>query len=207
MQSRNRLLIFLSVTLVFCSGLYGQDEDNWTYRNWSELMGIIMPIKPFEAGEFPKSVRWMVSIRITGPSIDPIITLTLRKYYSGMIEATALRPVGALSTQIREITKINPKASVTEAANSIKLVNSTYSNDKCPALVKLSREFERLSVSAVLPDVLMMDSTEYEILSQSLYGNRIQILYRGPGPEALSQDQPIVGWVERFRKLANRDCK
>jgi hypothetical protein len=206
MQSRNRLLIFLSVTLVFCSGLYGQDEDNWTYRNWPRLKGIIMPIKPFEAGEFPKLVRWMVTIRITGPNIDPIVTLMLQNTKSG-IEATVMRPIGSMHRQIGQLTKSKPDASVEEVASGIKLVHATFDARKCPALVKLSKEFEHLSVSAVLPAELIVDSTEYNILSQSAWGNSIQVIIAGPGPGAPVQQPPIVDWVERFRKLADRECK
>jgi hypothetical protein len=201
------MVLFFTLLFVFCCVLEAQDFS-WRFKNTEQLLEAIMPIKPLSYEDYPTSFRWIVSIRMRGSYIEQLMAISLKKSYSGGIEATITRPVGKdLDRQIDQLARVNPKVSVSEVANSIKLMHSKLNSRECSALIGLAEEFERLSFSTVLPDVRIWQSTRYDIISQSLHGNSVQIRYHGPGPEAKIQEEPVLDWVERLRKLVNRECK
>jgi hypothetical protein len=198
-----RFVVFL--ILCFCVGAYGHESDDWLYKNSEQLIEKLMPMEP---AAFQRSLRWIVSIRIRGPFIDPVIKLTVKKSYSGSVEVMTIRPADdSLADQINQITKNKPNASAADVANSVKLVQTTINDHECSTLIELANQFENLSIGAVVPNQLIMDSTRYDILSQNLYGNHIQVVYDGPGPGARKQEEPILGWVEKLRKLVERKCQ
>lgn len=207
MKFRNRVLVFLSLMLYFSCKANGQELNPWPSEQWEQLEQTIMPVKPFEAGNFPRSVRWVFLVRIREPRVDPVL-LSVKKDYSGKVEVDTTRlAISSLPRQVIQIRKVNPKASVSEVANGIKLVRTYLTSKSCSGLLELGDEFEHLSIPAVLPDVLIMDSTIYTAVSQSLYGNGLQMIYYGPGQKESIQEEPILGWIEKLRKLVDRNCK
>ena len=206
-MNRWKKALFILQIFLFCCPLEGEEPDNWLYKNNEQFLDILMPCKPFGMFDFPNSVRWIVTIRIEDPFNDPLL-ISLRKYYSGKVEATTIRIMGdSLLNQVRKILSTNSKASIKEVAKNIKLAKKSFDESMCSTLPELSNEFERVSIMAVLPDELVLDSTQYNILIESLHGNRIHMLYNGPGPKSQTQRFPIIDWAERIRKLIDRDCK
>ena len=204
MQTWNKYL-YVSIILCLCSQVEAQELKTW-YTN-SELAKILMPIESYGFVDFPDTLHWEIKVRIEDSSADPLMII-LRKYYSGDVNVTTIQVLGKpLQDQVSDIMSANPMANITKVANRIKLRHTKIDDKKYPALLKLAEEYESLSIKAILPDVLRMHGTEYNILSESLYGNNIQILYNGPGPDANVQEVPVIDWVERLRRLVDDDGK
>jgi hypothetical protein len=199
----------LVAPLIFCFGICigAQEPQTWLSNNLDQLIETIMPVRPHDTGDFPHSVRWELKARIYDPGVDPLM-ITLNKDYSGNIEASSIQVRNeSLSIQVSKIISTNPEMSIPDVANRIELVHVKLDGSKCPALGILAEEYENLSIKAVLPDELMMHSTKYFILTEVQWGNRVQMLYRGAGPEAPIQEVPAINWLERLRELVISDCK
>ncbi|HSB12232.1 MAG TPA: hypothetical protein VLM38_22285 [Blastocatellia bacterium] len=83
----------------------------------------------------------------------------------------------------------------------VAIQHRTLTETQQPELARLAKEFEMIKISPVLPDELRVDETSYEIWSQSLWGNRIEIRLGGPGSEVEKQPHPILEWAESFRHI------
>ena len=178
-----------------------------TIEEWDQFLDIIMPVKPYELGDFPNLLSWEVKARIEESFVDPLM-FTLRKYSSGNVEATVIRVQN--DSQVDVYSKYfayDSKMSVTKIADEIKLVHTKLDSNKCPALLDLAKELEDMPVKAVLPTVLYVDGTEYNILTENLWFNKLRIEYHGPGPDAKAQPVPVIDWVERLRRVVVQDCK
>jgi hypothetical protein len=90
---------------------------------------------------------------------------------------------------------------------NIKLSSITLSNSKCPLLTTMGERIENISLPAILPDELRIHPTKYDILSESLYGNKLHYVYYGPGPDVKIQVNPILKWAEELRNIIINNCK
>jgi hypothetical protein len=148
-----------------------------------------------------KDVRWIACVRmIPGHPSEIEYTLSVEKRYSGMILARVTRPkTRSIYTQLCKLRKDHPAASVSDLAKLIEVEAQTGDQQKFPALVRLADEFEKLRLSPVLPDEIMMDATKYVLRSRSFSGDQMELVLRGPGPSAPHQSQPVIQWAESAR--------
>ncbi len=214
--TRFMLLAGLLVAAMFCvtAHSYGagtetaeDDLDDWAERNYSAVLNSVLPIGAIEIGKFPRDVRWMVTVRIIPPFAKPEFRFSLQKKYDGKIETFVSTPRRSpILTQLRELKRKNPDATVEQISSLVAIQHSTVTDRDCPQLSGLARELESLKLSPVLPDEISMDSTGYEFWSQALWGNRMQLRLGGPGPDALKQPNPLLGWIEDARNTLSRSC-
>jgi hypothetical protein len=208
---RLRMILPFVLILLFCGKTLSQIEkdesERWINKNWKSLLEKTLPIEPIDIDNYRKPDRWLVSIRICDPDIS-VMVMTVRQYYSGTVELNAIRPLGAsIIEQVEKAIRPGLNTSISEVAKKIKLARSSISSEKCPVLVELAKEYEKISISAVFPDRLLMDSTEYKVVAQNVYGDYIQMLYKGPGLSAREQEEPIIDWIKKLRKVSDLNCK
>lgn len=214
--TRLRTLATLFVTSILCVAThsYGGDRatakggvDEWVERNYSAVLASVLPIGAIDVSKFPRDVRWMVKVRIIPPFEKAEFLFSLQKKYDGKIEAVISTPRGSpILTQMRDLRKKRPDATVEQISSLIAIQHSTRSDRDCPQLSRLARELESLELSLVQPDEISMDSTGYEFWSQALWGNRMQVRLGGPGPDALKQPNPLLEWIEVARNTLSGSC-
>ena len=150
-----------------------------------------------------KDVRWVACVRmVPGYPSEIEYTLSVEKSYSGTILARVTRPrTQSIYTQLCKLKKDHPAASVGDLAKLIEVESQTGDQQKFPALVRLADEFEKLRLSPILPDEIMMDATKYVFRSKSFSGDQMELVLRGPGPSAPRQPQPVIQWAESAREM------
>jgi len=150
-----------------------------------------------------KDVRWIGCVRI-GPGYPSELeyALSVEKSYSGTILARVTRPrAQSVYTQLCKLKIVHPAASVGDLAKLVEVESQTGDQQRFPALVRLAGEFEKLQLSPVLPDEIMMDATKYVFRSRSFSGDQMELVLRGPGPSAPHQPQPVIQWAESAKEM------
>jgi hypothetical protein len=123
--------------------------------------------------------------------------MTLAFKYSGETSASFLAPPKGteVRSQLLSLHRKYPRASGKDLFKLVVLDKWDLDQNTDPGLADLAKKFERIEMPPVLPDVLMVDATNYEIWSESLWGSRMYVSMIGPQPH------PLIQWVEELRHL------
>jgi hypothetical protein len=165
-----------------------QDEkaSTWAQDNYSEVLNKLLPSGEIVAGRFPQDAKWVVTVRMYEGTVS-VSVITVRG--------------GSILSQLRTLKSKYPNASLERIAASISVEQRTISQPKKSALGRLAAEFEAIKISPVLPDELGVDETGYEFWSQSLWGNRMNVVLGGPGADAKKQSHALLQWAEAVRTI------
>ena len=179
--------------------------EGWARDNYDLALDLV-----FKDGcTASKGVRWIACVRIVpGHPSEIEYTLSVEKTYSGTILARITRPrTQSVYTQLCKQRKEHPAASVGDLAKLIEVESQASDQQKFPALARLANEFEKVRLSPVLPDEVMMDATKYVLRSKSSSGDQMELVLRGPGPSAPHQPQPVIQWAESARQVLSSTLK
>ena len=180
--------------------------SDWVRDKYPRILDLVLPVDKSTASYLPKDVRWMVTVRITGPFFESESRLSLQMMYRKDVVSVLSSPVPSLLTQLRRLKSEKRGATDEQIARLISLKHQTLTGQDCPGINRLAQDFEKLNLSPVLPDELIMDGTSYEIHSQSQWGNHWFLKYNGPGPQEPVQPYPLLTWVETLRELFATKC-
>lgn len=170
---------------------------SWAQENYATALSLILPTGEIALTQFPKNVKWIVTVRILPPFEKPEYRFTMRKFYDGSVELTVLKPEGSsILSQLRALKSKYPNDSLEKICGFVSLDQMKITQSEKPQLGKLANQFEAINISPVLPDELSVDDTGYEFWSQSLWGNRMNLTLGGPGPGSSKQPHPLLEWAE-----------
>jgi hypothetical protein len=175
-----------------------KNDDGWVRDNYNLALDLIFPDPCASA----ISGRWMVCIRSI-PSFKNEIeySFSVEKRYDGTILTRITRPKGrSIYRQLCERKKQYPLGSVNELSKKIRLESRKGDQAEFPQLTSLASEFEKLSLSPVLSDEIMIDPVEYDITVRSFSGESERLTLHGPGSAASHRTQPLVHWAEATRE-------
>jgi hypothetical protein len=191
-------------------GLQGRDTDvdSWVGRNYKTVLDALLPKGNITPEEFPKNVKWMVTCRIAPPYENPEYRVSMHKTYDGKIEASIVSPKGAsVISQLRALRRRHPEAELEKIARMVSVKHTTVTQSDYPQLSELASQIEAMNISPILPDELGTDETGYEFWSQSLWGNRLNLIMGGPGTDVKGQPNPLIQWVETVRNVVEARTK
>lgn len=211
MQIAKRTLLVFVVAIVVVNGNSrlgcGQTSppktsESWARENYAAALAMILPAGEIAVGQFPKDVKWIVTVRILPPFEKPEYRFSMQRFYDGRVEVSATKIKGAsLLSQLQILKTNNPDDSVQKIVELVSLDKLKLTQSQKPELTQLAHKFETISISPVLPDELRVDDTGYEFWSQSLWGNRMTITLGGPGLGARRQPQTLLEWAESVRSV------
>jgi len=175
----------------------------WVHENYKAVIDLISRDKTCDAAKDPRPVRWSVCVRVRpGHENELECVLWLEKRDDGTAYAQITRPRGkSIYLQLLKLKTDRPNASPTDLAKLVAVKSRGGDQQTFPGLVSLTDEFERIRLSPVLSDELMMDPTTYFIHAEALWGERMELILYGPGPSTPHQSDPMLEWVERLRRL------
>jgi len=181
--------------------------DRWRRENRRAIEDALFASGVIEAGQFPGDTRWVVTVRVDSAFDGTEIRFTMRQRYDHRVELSVTEPNGSsVDAQIRRLKQENPDANAEEIASLVAIQQRSLTDRNCPSLKALAADFEKVRVSPVLPDVLMMDAYEYRFWSRSLWGNHMEVFLSGPGPQAKRQPHPLLEWTEAVRSSIHGTC-
>lgn len=219
MQVIKYSLVAALTIIFFCcaSGLNGkalmqvaaptqQNVEVWAGDNYGKVLDSVLPNGNIELGRYPNDVRWITTVRIVPSSEDLEFGFSVHRSYDGKVKALISAPKGVrIMAQLRELRRGNPNANLEQIINLVAIKRQTLTQEKCPQLTRLAREFEALKISPVLNDELVLDAVGYVVWSQARWGHRMEVWLGGPGPNARRQRYSLIQWVENFRS-ASKVC-
>lgn len=222
MQLNKAILISVVIVLVSVNCVFGhksrgylgiemgQDRDPkvWAVRNYPAVLNNLLFGETIATRKFPQNVKWMVTVRILPPFEKPEYGFSMRKTYDGKIEVSVITTKDhSILFQLRILRSKYPKASLEKISELISIERWTITHFDQPQLSHLAEEFEALNISPVLPDELRVDDTGYEFWSESLWGNRMNVILSGPGMDAKKQPHPLLQWAEAVRSIIGTRAK
>src|SRR5216683_1670109 len=133
--------------------------DAWARDNYDRALDLVLQDRCTSATD----ARWLSCIRIVPGYPDELeYSLSVEKRYDGTVLAEIARPkVDSIRRQLRDRKKEHPHASVGDLAKLIELESRAVDQRRFPGIVRLADEFEKIRVSPVLSDEIMMDATQY----------------------------------------------
>lgn len=196
-------------------GRKGNDEigqaknvDRWVQENYATVLNKLLPTGEVARGQFPKKVKWLVTVRILPPFEKPEYRFSMQKFYDGRVEVSVIKAKGSsIPSQLRALKSKYPDDSVEKISGLVSLDELKITQSEEPQLDQLADKFEAINMSPVLPDELRVDDTGYEVWSQSLWGNRMTLMLSGPGPSTSSQPHPLLQWAESVRSAIETSGK
>jgi hypothetical protein len=209
------LVVILAIESVFSGGNSQQtvksldrSTDRWVEHNYKAVLKTLLPGGATASGRYPKNVKWMVTVRILPPYEIPEYYFSLHRTYDNKIEAVVtMAKRASIFSQLRALRNRHPDATLQKIADLVSIERRAITQLDCPQLSQLVNQFEAISISPVLPDDLYVDETGYEIWSQSLYGNKMEMILSGPGPKAEKQSHPLLQWAEAARRVLDSCLK
>jgi len=213
LQGKYRVILTWLLAMVWVVGSQAaaardkqEQAELWVHENYHAILDLISRDTGCAAPRAPGSVRWTVCVLVTpGYQKEPEYLLLLVKRYDGTAYARITRPQGpSIFTQLLKLKTEHLNASATELAKLIDLETREGDQQTFPALLRLSDKFEKIRLSPVLSDVLMMDATTYFVHAKSSSGEQIDLVLYGPGPSAPHQPCPVLEWVEEARRVFSK---
>ncbi|HME59071.1 MAG TPA: hypothetical protein VKF63_12090 [Terracidiphilus sp.] len=182
--------------------------ENWVRDNYRSVLDMVF----MNSCDVPKAsgeMRWIVCARIIpSESGEPEYVVMVGKGYDGKSFARITRPKGqAVYTQIGNYKREHPTAASSDLIKFIVLETKEGDEKEFPALASIEDELEHIRFSPVLPDILFIDPTEFDISLQALWGNKIEIVMYGPGSSVAGQPHPLLSWVAKTRHILNASFK
>ena len=182
----------MAVLVILSQGL--QEHERLAGRAYRPVVAEVLPADPDE--ELPVDVEWRVIVRIR-PAWQRESLFRITLHQSGQASASMTVVVDKpILAQLEDIYRLNRRAGISGAAKKIARESFSTDSTRCPALGKVAAEFAALTIPAALPNVLQMDATQYDILSQTLM-RRMHITASGPEPAG------VIEWLERASKTLN----
>jgi hypothetical protein len=184
-----------------------QEPYEWTVQNYNKALNELLSAGRIAPEAFPKDAKWIVTVRIvSSDKNEPEIRISLRQSYDGTVVAEVLKPrMTSLFDQLLRLRRDRAGLPAKKLFPLVGLEQFTVNGKSVPELNELATDFEKMRISPVLPDVLMLDAVSYEFWSQSMYGNLVEASLVGPGPSAPEQPHELLRWAERLRSvLLNR---
>ena len=128
--------------------------------------------------------------------------MVLQRDYNGRVEAevTSLADSSIIS-QLTELKRKHAELTVAAAADFVKVVRFSSTDEQCLRITKLAEEFEGLELGVLLPDRTVIHGTEYELWLQSQFGSRLWLSVAGGGAET-----PLLKWAEKARQVLVGEC-
>jgi hypothetical protein len=168
--------------------------------NESRILDMVLLGNRMEPEVFPQMVSWIIKISIVPPFDEDLeIGLSLQANSKGTVVATCVTPRGASFRSQFKTLRASGKTSEPALAEAVSVNRRVLTEIDSPELRNLSLKLQSLKTTIVLPDELVMDQPKYQFWSQSLWGNRMELVLVGnPGA---NQAQPLVDWVHQFRDL------
>jgi hypothetical protein len=168
--------------------------------NESRILDMVLLGNRMEPEVFPQMVSWIIKISIVPPFDEDLeIGLSLQANSKGTVVATCVTPRGASFRSQFKTLRASGKTSEPALAEAVSVNRRVLTEIDSPELRNLSLKLLSLKTTIVLPDELVMDQPKYQFWSQSLWGNRMELVLVGnPGA---NQAQPLVDWVHQFRDL------
>ncbi|HLN98748.1 MAG TPA: hypothetical protein VK208_09830 [Pyrinomonadaceae bacterium] len=177
-----------------------KSADIWAQENYATALSMILPSGEIEPTQFPKNVKWTVTVRILPPFEKPEYRFSMQRFYDGRVEVSVIKVKGSsILSQLQTLRTKYPDDSLQKISGFVSLDQLKSTQSEKPQLSRLANEFEVINISPVLPDELRVDDTGYEFWSQSLWGNRMTLNLGGPGPGTRRQPHPLLEWAEAVR--------
>ncbi|HEY1207903.1 MAG TPA: hypothetical protein VGE85_00910 [Terracidiphilus sp.] len=181
--------------------------ENWVRDNYRSVLDMVFR----NSCDVPKSsseMRWIVCARIISESADPEYVLLIGRGYDGKSFARIVRPKGqSVYVQLGNQKREHPTAASNNLIKFIVLETKEGDEKEFPALACIEDELEHIRFSPVLPDILFIDPTEFDISLQALWGNKMEIVMYGPGSSVERQPHPLLSWVTKTRHILNASFK
>jgi hypothetical protein len=185
-----------------CPTAQAESSEDWAQQNYPAVLNMILPGGEIAVGEFPKNVKWIVTVRILPPFEKPEYRFSMQKFYDGRVEVSAIKPKGSsILSQLQTLRNKYPDDSLQKISAFVSLDKLHLTHSERPQLRDLAVKFEAIRMSPVLPDELIVDETGYEVWSESLWGNRTNLVLGGPGAGARKQPHPLLEWAESVRSV------
>jgi len=179
--------------------------DGWVRGNYTRVLDLALRNRcsedPVQARR-AMDARWLACVRIV-PAFknENESSASLEKRYDGTLFAQLVRPKGhSVYVQLRERKKQQPSESPAGLAKLIEIESTSGDQRRFPGLSRLADEFEKMQVSPVLSDELMMDATEYRFSIRAPYGESLDLTLLGPGAAAPRQPPGLIQWAESLKE-------
>lgn len=183
------------------------DVEGRLATEYRMVIRALMPEGFLPTEEFPKDVKWVVTVRVMPPFDNAESYLTVRRSYGGNCQVVVTAPNGAsILKQLRGVLKQHPNMKTDEIARQISLSRRTATDSTCPRLKQVVSQFESIRMTPVLPDQLIVDATTYEFWIESLWGNRMHVLLAEPGSTAGRRADPLAAWADSIGSILDA-CK
>jgi len=170
--------------------------DSWTRENYGRALDLVFQ----DACATSKEARWFSCVRSLPGHKDEIeYSLLLERRYDGTVFARTARPKAqSIYRQLYQRKEENPRGSVGDLAKLIQIESQVSDQQRSGRLVELATDFEKLRVSPIPADEIIVDATEYRFRISSSSGE-MNIVLRGPGSGAPHQSQALIQWAESLR--------
>lgn len=170
--------------------------ESWTRENYGRALDLVFQ----DACATSKEARWFSCVRSLPGHKDEIeYSFLLEKRYDGTVFARIARPKAqSIYRQLRQRKEQNPLGSVGDLAKLIQIESQVGDQQRFGRLAELATDFEKLRVSPIPADEIIMDATEYRFRVRSSSG-KMNITLRGPGSAAPHQSQALIQWAESLR--------
>jgi hypothetical protein len=175
------------------------DLEEWVHNNYEGALECSLPLDPTEKSDLVHDVRWALAVR-RRPAFEPEELLIVRMSWEGKIEALLKRAPIAIREQLRQFRQNQPVGSFEKAVAALSIETQKLDANMCPALVSISNQFERIQISPVPGDDIVLDTPTYELLVRTRTSE-----FRFSVSAGTSGD-PLVRWTDMaFLKLRS-DC-
>jgi hypothetical protein len=182
----------------------GDTVDEWVRDNYGVIVRSVLPER-LKIAPFPVDTKWIAVVLVKHPFASSEYWVSVRRKYDGTSKATIMIPhQESLATQMKALKRKNPAASADMIGNMLSVDKYEFSDSDVPELRDTIREFERIRIAPVMPDVLGTDLFEYHLWTESQYGQEMSAQLVGFGPGAKKQPHPLVEWAERLREVGDR---
>ena len=179
----------------------GDAVDEWVHDNYGIVLRNVLPER-LNLAPFPPDTKWIAVVLVKHPFASPEYWVSVRKKYDGTCKATIMIPHHeSLANQMEELKRKNPAATADTIGKMLSVDKYEFSDSEIPELKDTIREFERIRIAPVMPDLLGTDLFEYDLWTESQYGQEMSAQLVGFGPGAQKQPNPLVEWTERLRAV------
>jgi hypothetical protein len=179
----------------------GDTVDEWVHDNYGVVVRSVLPER-LKIAPFPVDTKWIAVILVKHPFASAEYWVSVRKKYDGTSKATIMIPHHeSLATQMKALKQKNPAATADMIGNMLSVDKFEFSDTDIPELRDTIKEFERIRIAPVMPDLLGTDLFEYDLWTESQYGQEMSVQLVGFGPGAKKQPHPLVEWTERLRAV------
>jgi hypothetical protein len=226
MEARHiKTFAFITAILFFVvSSAYGQeaaslsDEEiqqaNWLNENYRKALDLILPVGMAASDEtINDAPEWILTVRVSPPwDASKFYQLTFLKNFKGSVEATIIMPKGgSISEQLINLRKRNPQATLEEISKLVSVNRQTFTEKERPQLKLLARRFERLKMSPLPPNALILHGTDYYFWVKPYWVNHVEYAITEPSGSYWGNlgkyPHPLAKWAESVRMVLMNNAR